>query len=168
MNPSARARPIDVRLRPTVRADVPELFRIQLDPLANELAGTRPRDWPAFEARWNEILGEPGGTGDAGVTPRVILADGELAGSINVFPQEGTDSIGYWLERGQWGRGIASRAVALLIAEVAIRPLHARVVAHNPASRRVLERNGFVVVSCDAREATDRYAAAEVFTLRLG
>ncbi len=158
--------PAHVSLRRTLPSDIPALFEIQLDPAGNELAGTKPRDRAAFDAVWEKILAEPPLT--TGVTPRVILADGLLAGTINIFQNEGKDSIGYWLAREHWGRGIAARAVALLLAESSTRPLFAQVVAHNIASRRVLERNGFVMTHREHRPATDRYAAAEVLFFRLG
>lgn len=159
--------PTDVRLRRTTHEDVAALFEIQLDPAGNELAGTKPRDRAAFEARWEEILKMPQDPA-VRVTPRVILADGELVGSINVFPQEGVDSIGYWIARGHWGRGIATRAVALLVAEVEVRPLFARVIAHNVASLRALEKNGFVAVLRGAAEGNERYVGGERVVLRLG
>jgi RimJ/RimL family protein N-acetyltransferase len=159
-------RPEVVELRITRREDVAALFEMQLDPEGNALAGTKPRDRAAFEARWEEILREPPSP-PTGVMPRVIIADGVLVGSINIFPQEGTDSIGYWLAREHWGRGIATRAIALLIGEVATRPLFARVVSHNVASRRVLERNGFVLTARRHSPETDRYVASEGFVFTL-
>lgn len=165
--PMTPSRPAAIHLRRTVATDVPALFEMQLDPVANQLAGTKPRDRAAFEARWEEILREPPNP-PTGVTPRVIIANGMLVGSINIFPQEGTDSIGYWIAREHWGRGIATRAIALLIGEVSTRPLFARVVAHNVASLRALERNGFVIASRSHSSASDRYVAAERFVLTLG
>lgn len=161
--------PVDVSLRRTLPSDVPALFEIQLDPAGNELAGTKPRDRAAFEAVWQKIFRElpPPHLPPAGATPRVIIADGLLVGSINIFQQEGKTSIGYWIAREHWGRGIAARALALMIAEVPTRPLFAQVVAHNVASRCVLERNGFVITGRESRPATDRYAAAEVIFLTL-
>jgi RimJ/RimL family protein N-acetyltransferase len=159
--------PAHVHLRRTVPADIPTLFQIQLDPAGNQLAGTKPRDRAAFEARWDDILRDPPNP-PTGVTPRVIIADGVLAGSINIFPQDGKESIGYWLAREHWGRGIATRAIRLLIEEVATRPLFARVAAHNVASRRALERNGFVVTSRGHSEADDRHVGSETFYFMLG
>jgi RimJ/RimL family protein N-acetyltransferase len=101
------------------------------------------------------------------VTPRAILADGVLVGSINIFPVDGMDGIGYWIDRGHWGRGIATRAVGLLIAEVSARPLVAHVEIHNTASLRILERHGFVIVDRQMKPETERYVGAEVFTLTL-
>ncbi|HZW10431.1 MAG TPA: GNAT family N-acetyltransferase [Phycisphaerales bacterium] len=158
--------PSAVHLRRTVPADIPALFRMQLDPVGNELAGTKPRDRAAFETVWEGILRESSGASN-GVTPRVILAEGALVGSINVFPQEGTDSVGYWIAREHWGRGIATRAIGLLMEEVRTRPLFARVVAHNTASLRALQRNGFVITARYDRPASDRYVAAEILVLTL-
>jgi RimJ/RimL family protein N-acetyltransferase len=142
------------------------MFEMQLDPASNLMAGTKPRDRAAFEAVWDGILREPQDPA-VPVTPRVILADGVVVGMINTFPQEGTPSLGYWIVRGHWGRGIASRAIALMLAEVSTRPIHARVVTTNAASLRALERNGFVVVERSHSQETDRYTAAEVVLLRL-
>lgn len=139
---------------------------MQCDPEGNRLAGTKPRTWAAFEAKWEEILREPQQPG-TDVIPRVIIADGTLVGVINIFPQENTPSIGYWLDRAHWGRGIATRAIALMVGEVTQRPLYARVVVHNAASLGALQRNGFVIESRRYEPEDERYVAGEVVTLRL-
>lgn len=172
----ARHKPAQVYLRPTLHADIPRLFEIQLDPAGNDLAGTKPRDLAAFTARWDDILGTPTSPPKpTGVTPRVIIADGVLVGSINIFPSNAPDFpedgavpnyLGYWLAREHWSRGIATRAIALMLEESSIRPLFARVISHNAASLKALTRNGFEVVSRTTRPATDRYAGGEVYTLR--
>ncbi|HEX5689187.1 MAG TPA: GNAT family N-acetyltransferase [Roseiflexaceae bacterium] len=58
--------------------------------------------------------------------------------------------IGYWLGRQFWGQGIATQAVAAFLEIVTTRPLYAYAVAHNVASRRVLEKCGFLPHSQDA------------------
>ena len=153
--------PPDIRLRRTEPADVELLFQFQLDPASNELAGTKPRDRDTYHAHWEKVLVDPD------VTPRVILADGVVAGSINIFKRDGLDEIGYWIAREHWGRGIATHAIALLLAETPIRPLLAHVAADNIASLRALERNGFVEDSRTDEPATERYLPREVITLTL-
>jgi RimJ/RimL family protein N-acetyltransferase len=153
--------PPNILLRPTCLADIPTLFGFQLDGASNDLAGTKPRDLASFMARWHDNLRNPD------ITPRVIVEGEVIVGSIDIFKQEGQDSIGYWIARDHWGRGIASRAIALMLQEVAKRPLFARVALHNTASRRALERNGFVVASRDKAPEDDRYAACERFILKL-
>jgi RimJ/RimL family protein N-acetyltransferase len=150
-----------IQLRRTLPADLPILFQFQLDLVSNQLAGTKPRDLQTFSARWEEIFRDPG------ITPRVIIADDTLVGSIDAFKQEGTDSIGYWIARAHWGRGIATRAIALLLGEVTTRPLFARVAFQNVASLRALERNGFVISSRCQTPATQRNVARETITLTL-
>lgn len=158
--------PEQVSLRPTAPSDIPALFAIQMDPLGNELAGTHPRDRIAFEARWSEIFCEQE-TPPCSVIPRVILVDGVLVGSINVFPLDGQRAIGYWLDRAHWHRGIATRAVELLLQEVAARPLYARVTAGNVHSRRVLERNGFVCIEHVHVAGDDRFVSGERLVFRI-
>ncbi len=159
--PMADPRPRDITLRRTLPGDLAMLCGFQLDPESNRLAGTKPRDPAAYHAHWEGVLR------DAGVTPRVIIADGVLVGSIDKFVRGGADFIGYWIAREHWGRGIATRAVALMIREVGARPLRARVASHNIASLRALERNGFVAVSRAHDAETDRIVAGESISLEL-
>ena len=53
----------------------------------------------------------------------------------------------FWLAEAQWGRGIVSAAVALVVAHafdaMGAERVQAYVYDWNPASRRVLEKNGF-------------------------
>lgn len=142
--------------------DLSALFRMGSDPVSNELAGTKARTREAFEARWAEIWRDPG------VIARTILADGALVGSVNQFVQEGRNSLGYWIDREHWGRGIATRAVGLMLAETATRPLYATASAANEVSLRVLARHGFVVLERRQSPETERYLARETVTLVLG
>lgn len=77
---------------------------------------------------------------------------GELAGGIGLMPlsdiHSGTAELGYWLGEPYWGRGLAARAVGLVVPyafeDLLFIRLQAEVFADNPASMRVLEKNGFV------------------------
>lgn len=158
--------PPEISLRSTTAADVPILHRLELDPEANAMAGTKPRDWPTFKARWDEILADHDGTA-TGVTPRVIEFGGAVVGAINIAPHEGRDSIGYWIAREHWGRGIASRAVALMLLAFTRRPLYATAAGHNEASLRVLRRNGFELIARCITPETARTVQRETVTLVL-
>lgn len=162
----APAAPPQIRLRRPVEADLPKLHAFELDPGSNGLAGTRPRDWPTFLARWAEILADRDGTA-TGVTPRVILADGVVVGAVNISPDHGRDSIGYWIAREHWGRGIATRAVTLLLSEFTRRPLYATAAGHNLPSIRVLQKTGFEIVSRCMTAETARTVQRETVTLVL-
>lgn len=157
---------IEILLRRTIATDIPVMYAFGLDPISNELAGAKPREWPAFQARWAEILADPDGAATR-VTPRVILVDGVVVGSVNIFPQDGLDSLGYWIAREHWGRGIASRAVALLLSEFTLRPLYATAAGNNHPSIRVLQKNNFAMVSRCFTPETDRSVARETVTFVL-
>lgn len=81
-----------------------------------------------------------------------IVRDGELVGGVGVKPMRdvhaGTGEIGYWLGEPYWGRGIATRALGMMVEyafdELLFVRLQALVFAGNAASMRVLEKNGFV------------------------
>ncbi len=155
-----------IALRRTTSADVRMLHAFELDEASNELAGTKPREWPSFQARWAEILADPDGS-TTGVTPRVILADGIIVGAVNISPSDGSDSIGYWIDREHWGRGIATRAVALMLSEFGRRPLYATTAGHNLPSIRVLQKNGFEIESRSMTPETPRTVQRETVLLVL-
>ena len=145
-----------VRLRPVGPGDLPRMYELQLDPDSNRMAVTIPRTGEAFDSHWAKVLGDPG------VTARVILVGEEMVGIISCFPRDGQDHVGYWIDRACWGKGIASRALHLLLEEVAKRPLVATVATSNGASLRVLQKCGFVVEQVRRDPASDRYPECEV------
>jgi RimJ/RimL family protein N-acetyltransferase len=75
-----------------------------------------------------------------------------VAGNIVCFEDQGERLVGYWIGRGFWGLGIATAALAAFLRQIPARPLVARVVRHNVASRRVLEKCGFMLAGEDNDE----------------
>ena len=126
-----------VLLRDVEASDLPAFFAHQLDPEANSMAGFPARDGDAFMAHWNRILE------DESVFKKAILFEGEVAGNIVSFVHAGEREVGYWIGRGFWGRGVATRALAEFLELEVRRPLYANVARHNVASIRVLENCGF-------------------------
>ncbi len=165
-DPGDRTKPLSVRLRPTAAADLPTLFEFQSDAESNTMAGTKPRTREVYFEAWERNLV------DANINSRVIVVDGErgaeIAGSIARFqaPGEGgepaRDAVGYWIARAYWGKGIASRALALLLAEEHRRPLHATAAVDNAPSRHILAKCGFRCTGFRMGEETDRYVAREI------
>jgi RimJ/RimL family protein N-acetyltransferase len=130
----------DVQLRAVQPADLPIFFAQQQEPAATRMAAFPSRDHDAFMAHWAKLLARPNET-----ITRTIVARGLVAGNLGCWEQEGDRRVGYWLGEAFWGRGIASAALALFLREVKLRPLHARVVKHNIASIRVLQKCGFTI-----------------------
>ena len=87
---------------------------------------------------------------DTSVSYRVIDVDGAIAGTIGCLPIDNQPEVTYWVDRTQWGKGIASAALQILLAETAERPLYARAASDNVGSLRVLEKAGFRRVASTA------------------
>lgn len=129
-----------VELRPVVTEDLDAFYAQMSDPVSNELAAVPSRDRNSFDAHWAQIMVNPD------TTLATIVASGKLAGHLVCFGKAGPRDVGYWIDRAYWGRGYASEALRLFLEQLPDRPLKATVAAHNPASMRVLEKNGFTVV----------------------
>ncbi len=130
-------RPGHVHIRGVEDSDLAAFFEHQLDGEATRMAAFPAREREAFMAHWERIRA------DKSVVTQTIGVDGQVAGNLVSWEQEGHHEIGYWLGRDYWGRGIATQALALFIAQVKARPLYAYVAVHNIASMRVLEKCGF-------------------------
>ena len=130
----------EVQLRPVAETDLPIFYGHQRDPEAVQMAAFPARDREAFIAHWNKILQ------DETLVKQTVIYNGQVAGNIVSFEREGKREVGYWIGKQYWGKGIATKALALLLDEVTERPLFAYVAKHNLASRRVLEKCGFQLV----------------------
>jgi len=81
----------------------------------------------------------------------LVAEDGEVVGRVNLFEvADGSAELGYRIAQKAAGRGLATSAVRemceLAAAQYGLSTLRARVTMDNPASRKVLERNGFTAV----------------------
>lgn len=151
-------------LRQVRDEDLAVLFDQWADPVAARMAAfiaPDHMDRAAFERRWARLRA------DETILNRVIVADGEIAGTIGSWGGPGEREITYWVGRSHWGKGIATWAVGAFLAVDPSRPLHARVAADNVASRRVLAKCGFRVVATDRGFAGARSAEIEELVLRL-
>jgi RimJ/RimL family protein N-acetyltransferase len=119
--------------------DLPALFAIEDDPGARHMAAflELSGDLDKYLAKHRRLLA------DDTITSKVIMVDGELAGSVAAFPMEGELEVTYWIARDFWGKGVATLALSALLRDLPVRPIYARAAADNTGSIRVLERNGF-------------------------
>jgi RimJ/RimL family protein N-acetyltransferase len=128
----------DVILRGVEDSDLPIFFEHQLDPEAVRMAAFASRAHDAFMEHWKKIRAGEG-------ILRTVVFQGNVAGNMVSWNHGGEQNIGYWLGKEYWGKGIASAGLALFLAEVKVRPLHARVAKHNAGSIRVLQKCGFKI-----------------------
>jgi RimJ/RimL family protein N-acetyltransferase len=153
-----------IALRPVEDSDLDTLFGQMRDPESVWMAAFTsgdPDDRSAFDAHMARIRSSPE------VTLRAITRDGRLVGSISAFVADGQTEVTYWVDRAAWGKGIASRALALLLDLVTARPLRARAASDNARSLRVLEKAGFRIVGTEKSFAPARNAEIEETILRL-
>lgn len=153
-------RPV-VSLRSVEQGDLPIFFEQQRDPEATEMAAFPARELEPHMSHWSRVLAT------AGTTVRTIIADGRVAGNIVSWDHLGKREIGYWLGKEFWGKGIASRALAAFLPLIPERPLYAHVAKHNVASRRVLEKSNFRIISADATIPENASEPIAEFVLRL-
>lgn len=157
-----------ISLRPVEDADLPIFFAQQLDPEANRMAAFTPRnpaDRADFDAHWRRIRADP-----SIILRTIVSAQGDaeqVAGYLARFVLEGQLEVGYWLGREFWGRGVATAALRLFLAELPERPLRARVAHDNVASLRVLQKCGFVVTGADRYFANARGQEIDEWILTL-
>jgi RimJ/RimL family protein N-acetyltransferase len=153
-----------VELRRVKVSDLDAIFEQMRDPTSVQMAAFTtedPNDRPAFDSHMAKVMGS------SDTTNRAIVYDNRLVGTIANFVSEGATEVTYWIDQSYWGHGIASRALALLLDEVAARPVHARVASDNIGSLRVLEKNGFRRVGTETSYAPARGAEIEETLLTL-
>jgi RimJ/RimL family protein N-acetyltransferase len=138
-----------VRIRNGEPDDMSRMYEMQL------LALTFPRSAEEFAAHWEKVVRDPSRIA------KVIMLGDVMVGCVSCFQQDGLDSVGYWIDKDHWGKGIATRALELLLLEVAKRPLHARAATSNAASLRVLQKCGFEIIRVQMTPADDRYPECE-------
>jgi ribosomal-protein-alanine N-acetyltransferase len=102
-----------------------------------------------FDSRYAHLLaGQAAGTEYLHV---LVTERGEVVGRVNLTDvAEGSAELGYRIAQKAAGQGLATAAVrqvrARAATEYGLSRLRARVTLDNPASRKVLEHNGFVAV----------------------
>ena len=155
---------MNVSLRPLEDRDLDTIFGQVTDPESIRMAAftaENQTDRGAFFDRMSRLRA------DASVANRVIDVDGEVAGTIASFRVDNELEVTYWVDRKQWGKGIASAALQILLSETAERPLYARAASDNVASLRVLEKAGFRRVGVNRDFAPGRGEEIEETILRL-
>ncbi len=138
-----------VNLRPWRQDDLDELVKLGNNiNIWRQLRDLFPHPY-SYEAGqvWLEIATTPDST------VFVIEYEGSFAGGIGYHPGRDIErcsaEVGYWLGEPFWSKGIATRAIVLLIEKATthepLTRLFATPFATNAASRRVLEKTGFTL-----------------------
>jgi RimJ/RimL family protein N-acetyltransferase len=88
---------------------------------------------------------------DDDVFHALVRAEGQRVGDVLLAPideRRGWANLGYWVHPDHWGKGYATEAASLAVThgfeELALHRVSATIVADNEASKRVVEKLGFV------------------------
>lgn len=117
-------------------------------------AGLRPADSPVGPPEVLEMLRGVAASIRPGFAPAawMIVEDDEVVGLCSIVkpPADGEIHIGYGVAPTRRGQGVMSRAISALlewaVADPRVAIVSAETSVNNPASQRVLERNGFIRV----------------------
>ncbi len=136
------------RLRPFRRGDEESLARAGNNPaVARNLVSTFPSPYTLEAAKaWIDSCA----TSTDGLR-LTFDVNGASSGGIGLHPKPLWSpyvfELGYWLAEPLWGRGIVTEAVGLVVRHaferLGARRVQSWVYDWNPASARVLEKNGF-------------------------
>ncbi len=154
----------EIQLRAVDDSDIPIFHAQESDAESIHKAAFMPAEpatMAAFAARWERLRR------NASIVRRTIVVDGNVAGHIDTFVEDGNREVSYWLGRTWWGQGIATRALALFATEIDERPLFARVATDNVASLHVLQKCGFVIYGAARGYADARGMEIDEYLLRL-
>lgn len=134
-----------LRLRPLAMSDAPRIARFAGDPGVARMILRAPIPYLDVAAEgWIMTLRARAPLAE----DFVFAADLEGEGLVGVIgahrKDEGRFEVGYWFGRPYWGQGFASETLSGFLSEA--RTLGALEAGHftdNPASGRVLQKNGF-------------------------
>ena len=139
---------MNISLRDLTDADAPIIAELANDYDVAKMVATMPHPYSLEDAY--AFLGKIKGALKAGDGHTLaILADGGFAGCAGWFyNEEHVLEIGYWVAKPFWAMGVAGKAVALLSDVIKTEcadetEVLAQYMVENPASGRVLEKNGF-------------------------
>jgi len=140
-------------LRPFSQSDAPRLRELAGDVAVARNCASIPHPYPEGAAeQWIALHDERRASGLG--YPFAIEAQGQLIGSIGINDTgNGEFDLGYWLGRAYWNRGYTSEAAHAILRFAfgwrALPYVRAGFITQNTASRRALEKMGFL--------ATGRY-----------
>ncbi len=157
-------------------ADCAAILRLAGDKRVADMTATLPHPYPAdeatrfvFKARKANALGR---ALRLAITPKA--KPNQLIGMVGIeapAEDEADPFLGYWLGAPHWGRGFATEAARALLDAFFAYTGEARLAASarrdNVASRRVLEKCGFVAAGAREKEFPARGSVFEVVDLRL-
>ena len=154
----------DIKLRPSVVADINNFFEYQLDTEANYLAAFTAKDQTdktAYLEQYTKLLYNPT------VNMQTIVVDSNVVGTVTKFEINDETEVAFWIDKPFWGQGIATKALKMFLDIETKRPIFGHAAFDNFGSQKVLEQCGFVKIGTEKGFANARQAEIEEFVYKL-
>ncbi len=162
-------------LRPYRQDDAGAVARLLDDPAMADFLMVIPQPFVDFDARqlvkaaWRRLA--TGRGFDLLAVPK--KGDGAPLGSVGIgLHDEGRrGELGFWIGRDWWGQGYGTEAAERMVAfardTLGVSRITATAAVSNPASRRILEKLGFVETGRDVKRAPSSGEARDVVLYEL-
>lgn len=138
-------------LRAFTEADIPSLITLAGDYEVARHTLNIPHPYTEADARhWLHITQQARTQQSAFPFALVLRATGEFVGGMGLMlePRFDRAEVGYWLGQPYWGRGLATEALAAVLRfgfeELRLNKIYATHHTDNPASGRVMQKNGML------------------------
>lgn len=152
---------MDISIEKLHKKDAEELFNFETENRAYfeksvPSRGEEYYDFETFRKKHQDLLEEQ----ENGISYFYLIKDknSSIVGRMNLVDidrNKRTGHIGYRVGEIHTGKGIANKALKLLLMDISkenIREVHAKTTSNNIASQKVLEKNGFKQVSAGNEE----------------
>ncbi len=159
---------------PTAR-DAEAVARLAGDPAVARMTAPIPSPLPLHEAEKFVLRARAGNSTGEGLIMALCrrASPTQAIGIVSIDPRPEVEAphLGYWLGRPAWGEGLMAEAAEAMVeayfAYAGGRALASSVAVDNPASRRTLERCGFVPAGREAFYSVARGEAVAADAFRL-
>ncbi len=138
-------------LRIFAEADIPGLITLAGNYGVAKNTLNIPHPYTNADAQhWLQLTRQGHAQGTAYAFALELRATGEFIGGIGLTlaPRFDRAEAGYWLGQPYWGRGLATEALAAVLrfgfGELGLNKIYATHIASNPASGRVMLKNGML------------------------
>ncbi len=136
-------------LRPFYLSDATQVQKLAGHPIISQMTANIPypyldgmaEAWIQNHSTWHE-------KGQAVVFAVTLKNSGEVIGTVSLTQlSTSSGNLGYWIGLPYWGRGYCTEAASAVIefgfSQLALQLIYARHLPENPASGRVMQKNGF-------------------------
>ncbi len=158
-----------LRIVPCDAVAAPEMARIAADPRVFEpyyVGRAATHDGCAIPEQWQTVCDQWERYACLNLAVHDRATD-ELLGNVQSTPE----NVGFFLKPGYWGQGYGSEKVGACCQSIPkllnLKILHASVIRENFASRRILEKSGFMFCGLSHRPLLNGYGRATMLNYRL-